>query len=91
MDARLGSRVAVLLAEQARGIEAELEWIDRRLAELGGSDEDRVEAIVLYALKRHLENELDHLNKALHWNGPSFPEAALHHVEAEGGGAAVRA
>ncbi len=51
-------RVSTLLADQAYKIVAELDWIERRLMQLGDSDEDRVEAIVLKALQRHLLGEL---------------------------------
>ena len=72
-------RAAGLLADQAERIAAELEWVEGRLASLGDSEEDRVEAIVLRALKRHLEGELAEISGYLAvWDWRPGGEVAAH-------------
>ena len=51
-------RVSTLLADQAYKLVSEIERVDERLSVLGDSEEDRVESIVLRALRRHLVREL---------------------------------
>lgn len=66
MEEAVELRASVLLADQVYRIVSELEWIERRLGQLGDSDEDRVEAIVLRALQKHLVNELREISWVTH-------------------------
>lgn len=72
-------RAASLLADQAERIASALEWVEERLSSLGDSEEERVEAIVLRALKRHLEVELAEISGYLAvWDWRPGGEIAAH-------------
>lgn len=89
MSEAVEPRLSFLLAEQAQKIAAEIDWIDKRLLELGDSEEDRVEAIVLRALRRHLMREL----REILWAIPAAPLAvhASPSAAPAGSGAEVKA
>ncbi len=80
-------RVSTLLADQAYKIVSELDWIERRLMQLGDSDEDRVEAIVLKALQKHLLRELREITWVV--PGPGRVDSGI--TAPAGGGTVVKA
>ena len=54
-------------------IRNEIEVIERRLSELGDDEEDRIEAILLETIKKHLT---DDLNKLLAYSETGLPTVA---------------
>jgi hypothetical protein len=61
-DPRLCSRVDYIIEAQVNAIRGEIARISSRLAELGDSDEDRVEELLLRALLRLLMRDLQELS-----------------------------
>jgi len=59
--ARLQGRLDAIVRVQVEGIRAELEWVNSRLAELGDSEEDRLELLLLWAIRDHLTRDLEEL------------------------------
>lgn len=57
-EASLDERMGILTAIQVSRIVSEIERINARLAELGDSDEDRVEELLLRAARRLLLQDL---------------------------------
>lgn len=61
MDSALDALVAALLNRQASELVEKIADVDYRLSTLGDGEEDRLEAIVLGALRRHLVRELEEI------------------------------
>ncbi len=68
LSSSLGRIVEMQIAE----IRNEIEVIERRLAELGDDEEDRVEAILLGTIKKYL---IDDLKKLLAYSETGLPTA----------------
>ena len=57
----LSSSLERIVEMQIAEIRNEIEVIERRLSELGDDEEDRVEAILLETIKKHLTDDLKRL------------------------------
>lgn len=54
----LAERIESVFDREIRRLVNEISWIDSRLAGLGDGEEDRIERILLEALRRHLLRDL---------------------------------
>ncbi len=54
----LSERIESVFDREIRRLVNEISWIDARLATLGDGEEDRIEKILLEALRRHLLSDL---------------------------------